>query len=89
MVLGNVHPRIRLTMFVQGHRSAMFLWQYSSNVMAMFLRLDAFLTSLCRKQGSADGTAALTANLGSLEANMSLRGKEWSANGTTALTTRL
>ena len=29
-------------MFVQGQRSAMFLWQCSSKVVAMFLRLDAF-----------------------------------------------
>ena len=42
MVLGNVHPRIGSTMFVQGQRSAMFLWQCSSKVVVMFLRLDAF-----------------------------------------------
>ncbi len=41
MVLGNVHPRIGSTMFVQGQRLAMFLWQCSSQVVAMFLRLDA------------------------------------------------
>ena len=29
-------------MFVQGQRSAMFYWQCSSKVVAMFLRLDAF-----------------------------------------------
>ena len=42
MVFGNVHPRIGSTMFVLGQRSAMFLWQCSSKVVAMFLRLDAF-----------------------------------------------
>ena len=63
MVFGNVHPRIGSIMFVQGQRSAMFLWQCSSKVVAMFLLLDAFLLSLCDKEGSADGTAALTARL--------------------------
>ena len=42
MVHGNAHPRIGSTMFMQGQRSAMFLWQCSSKVVAMFLRLDAF-----------------------------------------------
>ena len=37
--------------------------------------------SLHDKEGSADGTAALTACLGSLKASMSLRDKEGSANG--------
>ena len=45
--------------------------------------------SLRHKEESADGTAALTARLGSLKANMSLRDKEGSANGTAALTARL
>ena len=38
------HPRIGSPMFVQGQRSAMFLWQCSSKVVAMFLRLDAFFS---------------------------------------------
>ena len=41
------------------------------------------------KEGSADGTAALTARLGSLKANVSLHDKEGSANGTADLTARL
>ena len=59
-------------MFVQGQRSAMFLWQCSSKVVAMFLRLDV-LMSLRDKEGSADGTAALTPRykIGSLKANSS------------------
>ena len=44
--------------------------------------------SLRDKEGSADGTAALTAHLGSLKANMSLRNKEGNANGMAALTAR-
>ena len=36
-------------MFVQGQRSAMFLWQCSSKVVAMFLRLDAFHTHTQKK----------------------------------------
>ena len=76
-------------MFVQGQRSTMFLWQCSSKVVAIFLQLDAFLMSLCNKEGSADRTAALTARLGSLKANMSLCDKKGSANGTAALTARL
>ena len=38
--------------------------------------------------GSADGTAALTARLGSLKVNMRLRNKEGSANGKAALPAR-
>ena len=41
--------------------------------------------SLRYKEETADGTAALTARLGSLKANMSLHDKEGSANGTAAL----
>ena len=50
MVFGNVHRRNGSTTFVQGQRSAMFLWQCSSKVMAMFLRLDAFVVKgqMCR-----------------------------------------
>ena len=40
-------------------------------------------------EGSPYGTAALTARLGSLKANMTLRDKEGSANGTAVLTARL
>ena len=47
------------------------------------------LMSVCLKEGSADGTAALTTRLGSLKANMSLRDKEGSANRTVDLTARL
>ena len=76
-------------MFMQGQRSTMFLWQCSSKVVAMSLRLDAFFMSLCHKEGSDYQNAVLTAHLGLLKVNVSPRDKEGSANGTAALTARL
>ena len=52
----------------------------------LYLWVQLCLKSFCDQEGSADGTATLTARLGSLKANMSLCDKEGSVNGTAALT---
>ena len=55
----------------------------------IFTKSTALLDESPPQEVSADGTAASTARMGSLKANMTHRVKEGSANGTAALTARL